>query len=204
VTYAQAATEIGQLFTQDVERAAEWFLGWLQTTSRRWLVVLDDLADPADLRGLWPTGASGRTVVTTRRRDAVLTDCGRVLIDVGLYTSPEAIAYLQNKLGAGGQHVMAEARELAADLGYLPLALAQAATFVRDRGETCAGYRRRLGNRRRRLSEILPEDALADDYRATVAATWSISVKRADALAPAGLARPVLQLVSTLDPGRGW
>src|SRR5947209_10870004 len=40
----------------------------------------------------------------------------------------------------------------------------------------------------------------ADDYRATVVATWSISVERADALAPAGLARPALQLVSTLDP----
>jgi hypothetical protein len=199
-TYAQAATEIGHVLAQDVERAAEWFLGWLQTTSRQWLVVLDDLADPADLQGLWPTGASGRTVVTTRRRDAVLTDRGRVLIDVGLYTVTEAIAYLQNKLDAAGQHVMTEAGELAADLGYLPLALAQAATFVRDRGETCAGYRHRLGNRRRRLSEILPEDALADDYRATVAATWSISVERADALAPVGLARPVLQLVSTLDP----
>lgn len=39
---------------------------------------------------------------------------------------------------------MGEAAELAADLGYLPLALAQAATFIRDRHETCAGYRRRL------------------------------------------------------------
>lgn len=95
---------------------------------------------------------------------------------------------------------MTEAAELAADLDYLPLAVAQAATFIRDRGETCAGYRCRLGDQRRRLTEILPEDALADDYRATVAATWSISVDLADKLPPVGLARPVLQLVSTLDP----
>jgi NB-ARC domain/Tetratricopeptide repeat len=199
-TYAQAATEIGQLPADDVERAAEWFLGWLQTTSRRWLVVLDDVADPADLRGLWPTGPSGHTVVTTRRRDAVLTDRGRRLIDIGLYTPAEAVAYLQDKLGQAGSDVMAEAAELAADLGYLPLALAQATTFIRDRGDTCAGYRRRLGDQRRRLSEILPEDALADDYRFTVAATWSISVNRANALAPVELARPVLQLLSVLDP----
>jgi hypothetical protein len=198
--YAQAAAEIGQLPSQDVERSVEWFVGWLQTTSRSWLVVLDDVADPADLRGLWPTGASGHTVVTTRRRDAVLTDCGRRLIDVGAYTAAEAVAYLQDKLSASGIDVIPQAAELAADLGYLPLALAQAATFIRDRCETCAGYRRRLGDRRRRLPEILPEDALADDYRATVAATWSISVDRADALTPIGLARPVLQLVSTLDP----
>lgn len=200
-TYAQAAAEIGyHLPAQNVERAAEWFVGWLQTASRSWLVVLDDVADPGDLRDLWPTGASGRTVVTTRRRDAVFTERGRRLIDVGLYTATEAVAYLQDKLGAAGTDVMAEAAILAADLGYLPLALAQAATFIRDRGETCAGYRRRFGDRRRRLSEILPKDALADDYRKTVAATWSISVDRADVLAPVGLARPMLQLVSTLNP----
>jgi hypothetical protein len=198
-TYAQAATEIGPLPMFDVERASAWFLGWLQTTNRAWLVVLDDVADPADLQGLWPTGPWGRTVVTTRRRDAVLTDHGRQLINIDSYTAAEAIAYLHDKLGAAGTDAMTEAAKLAADLGYLPLALAQAATFIRDRGETCAGYCRRLRDRRRRLSEILPHDALADDYRATVAATWSISVDRADALTPVGLARPVLQLLSTLD-----
>jgi hypothetical protein len=145
--------------------------GWLQTTNRSWLVVLDDLIDPADLQGLWPTGPRGRTVVTTRRRDAVLTDRGRRLINVGLYTVTEAIAYLHDKLGGAGTPAVAEAAELAADLGYLPLAVAQAATFIRDRVETCTGYRRRLGDRQRRWSEILPADALADDYRATVAAT---------------------------------
>jgi hypothetical protein len=125
VTYAEAAAEIGHLPSQDVERAAEWFVGWLQTINRSWLVVLDDVADPADLRGLWPTG---------RRRDAVLTDRGRRLINIGLYTATEAITYLHDKLGGAG----AEAAELAADLGYLPLAVAQAATFIRDRVETCA------------------------------------------------------------------
>jgi hypothetical protein len=162
--------------------------------------VLDDVADPADLRGLWPDGPNGQTVVTTRRQDAVLTDHDRRLINIGLYTPAEAVAYLEDKLDRARGDVMTEAAELAADLGYLPLALAQAAAFIRDRDDTCAGYRRRLGDRRRRLSEILPEDALADDYRFTVAATWSISVGCADRLTPVGLARPMLQLLSTLDP----
>jgi signal recognition particle GTPase len=52
VTYAQAAAEIGNLPSQDVERAALWFVGWLQTTNRTWRVMLDDVADPGDLRGL--------------------------------------------------------------------------------------------------------------------------------------------------------
>ena len=36
------------------ESVAAQFLSWLGETSRPWLVVLDDLADPANLEGLWP------------------------------------------------------------------------------------------------------------------------------------------------------
>jgi len=199
-TYAQAGTEIGQSPPAGVEQASEWFLGWLQTTTRPWMIVLDDLQDPADLQGLWPDGPAGRVLVTTRRRDTVLSDRGRQLIEVGLYTPAEAVAYLQERIATGDGGRLDEAAELAADLGDLPLALAQAAAFIRDRHETCTGYRRRLRDRRRRLCDILPADALADDYRSTVAATWSISAELADRLVPLGLARPTLQLASGLDP----
>ena len=145
-------------------------------------------------------GSTGRVVVATRRRDAALTDRGRQLIEVGLYTPTEAMTYLQEKIDRAGGSGLEEAAELAEDLGHLPLALAQAAAFIRDRHETCGGYRHRLRDRRRRLADVLPADALADDYRSTVAATWSLSVELADRLAPVGLARPMLQLTSALDP----
>ena len=199
-SYAQAATGIAPSAPAGVEQASQWLLGWLQTTTRRWLVVLDDLQDPADVQGLWPEGSTGRVVVTTRRRDAALTDRGRQLIEVGLYTPTEAMTYLQEKIDRAGGSGLEEAAELAEDLGHLPLALAQAAAFIRDRHETCGGYRHRLRDRRRRLADVLPADALADDYRSTVAATWSLSVELADRLAPVGLARPMLQLTSALDP----
>ena len=41
---------------------------------------------------------------------------------------------------------------------------------------------------------------LPDDQTATVAAAWSLSVDRADRARPQGLARPMLQLISMLDP----
>ncbi|MDQ3154240.1 MAG: NB-ARC domain-containing protein [Actinomycetota bacterium] len=200
-TYAQAARQLGYRVPGGVEQAAGWFLSWLQIAGRDWLVVLDDVADPADLRGLWPDGLRGRTLVTTRRTDAVLSNQGRRRIDVGLFTPEDARRYLAAKLDADpGSGRMPDVDELAADLGYLPLALAQAAAFILDRDETCAGYRARLADRRRRLSELFPEDALADDYRATVAATWSISIEAADQLVPRGLCRPLLQVASVLDP----
>ena len=65
--YAQALAATGAANPgPDLDSAAASFLGWLAETSRPWLVVLDDLADLADLEGLWPHGRAGLVVVTTR------------------------------------------------------------------------------------------------------------------------------------------
>jgi tetratricopeptide (TPR) repeat protein len=50
----------------DTGALAARFVVWLTHTDQRWLVVLDDLADAADMDGLWPEGAVGRVLITTR------------------------------------------------------------------------------------------------------------------------------------------
>jgi transcriptional regulator with XRE-family HTH domain len=200
--YAQAHTAATGLEVQDAEQAASLLLAWLRSTDRSWLVVLDDLTVPGDLRGLWPPNVTGgRTIVTTRRRDAALSGAGRTLVDVDLFTPAEADAYLAARLSGPLATLLPGASALARDLGYLPLALAQATAYLIDRDLTCTEYAVRLADRRRHLRESLPEpSALPDDYQATVAATWSLSIELADNLAPVGLARPALELASLLDP----
>ncbi|WP_344619641.1 tetratricopeptide repeat protein [Dactylosporangium salmoneum] len=198
--FAQAAARVTGVDDTDPERGAAHLLGWLaEPHQRRWLIVLDNLDSPDDLTGLWPpTTAFGRTVVTTRRRDTALLT-GRHAIDVDVFTPDQAVAYLHSKL-ADQPHRLDQADALAADLGYLPLALAQAAAYLLDQGLDCAGYRHRLADqRRRRLADLAP-DALPDEHRSTVADTWSLSIDLADRLAPAGLARPLLELAALLDP----
>ena len=59
-TYAGAAHALGlpEASPEDPERSAEAFLGWSETvTDRWWLVVLDDVQQPGDLAGLWPPAA---------------------------------------------------------------------------------------------------------------------------------------------------
>src|ERR1700750_681984 len=64
--YVEAsAAAFGIAPTGTAESVATRFVGWLDTTDQRWLVVLDDLQDPADLDGLWPEGSSGRVLVTS-------------------------------------------------------------------------------------------------------------------------------------------
>ncbi|MGP4114361.1 FxSxx-COOH system tetratricopeptide repeat protein [Streptomyces sp. 4N509B] len=206
--YAQAGVEVLRADPRDPERAARAFLAWLEPkptpdhTPPRWLVVLDDVADPADLRGLWPPAhPDGRTLATTRRRDAALVGEGRRLVDVGLFTPSEATAYLAGALTAHGRHEPPEElAALATALGHLPLALSQAAAYLVDAALDCATYRRLLADQTSRLADLLPDPAaLPDDQSATVAAAWSLSVDRADQLRPAGLARPMLQLAAMLD-----
>jgi hypothetical protein len=194
-TYALAAGEATGADDPGPEQAAARLLSWLATTGRRWLVVLDDLTDPADLTGLWPPDTrSGRTVVTTRRRDAALV-AGRRLIDVGVFTPGQAVDYLTRLLGDDPDR-LDQAGDLAADLGHLPLALAQAAAYLVDQDLSCAGYRDRLT--RLPLTRLRP-DVLPDQQSLPVARAWALSVRAADA-ATGGLATVVLRLAALLDP----
>jgi hypothetical protein len=199
-TFAEAAAEVCGADPGQPDRAAGRFLAWLQAEGRRWLVVLDDLADPADLTGLWPPAVPyGRTVVTTRRRDAALTGAGRRRIDVGVFTPEEAAAYLAAALAGHGRTEPGPGlAALAAELGHLPLALSQATAYVVDAGLPVAAYRTLLAERTARLDELSP-DVLPDGQTRTTAAAWELSVEYADRLRPAGLARPMLELAAFLD-----
>ncbi|MET9226537.1 tetratricopeptide repeat protein [Lentzea sp. NPDC003310] len=196
--YANASAKLTGREDPDPERGATTLLEWLAQTTEPWLVLLDDLQAPADLAGLWPPStAHGRTVVTTRRRDAALRGHRRNMVEVGVFSEAEALTYLRTVLA---DHPLAAdgAEDLVRDLGRLPLALAQAGAYIRDRHLSCAEYRKRLVDRR--LATVLPDPAeLPDEHRATVAATWSLSVEQANRLEPRGAARPLLDIASTLD-----
>ena len=198
--YAQVATALGHQPTSAADGAAQWFLAWLQNnTTKAWLVVLDDLADPADLRGLWPTGPGGGVVVTTRRTDAVLFGRDRQRISIGPYTPAQARSYLAAKLGSSAQLDEADdprrrARFVAAGAGAGRRVHARP-RWRRARAIAVGSVTAVVGS-----PSCFPDDALADDYRATAAATWSISIQAADRLPPAGLSRALLELLAVLDP----
>ncbi|WP_328617183.1 tetratricopeptide repeat protein [Amycolatopsis sp. NBC_00355] len=192
-TFAQAARAIGQAAPgDDAVTGAQALVNWMATTKRRWLVVLDDLQDPAEVHGLWPP-EGGSTIVTTRRRDSALRRTTWQTVEVGLYTSGESLAYLHSKVTQ--PHLLDGAAELASEMGGLPLALAQAAGYVQDVEITCAEYVRQF-----RTGRDVTPDVLPDEHQHTVKRAWALSVERADRLTPAAVARPLLELLSFLDP----
>ncbi|MBO0657143.1 hypothetical protein J1792_31815 [Streptomyces triculaminicus] len=196
--YGQAAGQLGLSDQGDVAEAAEAFLVWADQTETRWLVVLDDIQDPSDVRSLWPPDSEyGQVIATTRRRDAALQRQGRQVIQVDQFSDSESLAFLRGKLGPLAADVD-QATALADDLGHLPIALAQAAAFMLDRKMPCAQYRQLLNERL--LEEAVPEsDGLPDDHQLIVAAIWNISIDQADEARPVKVARSLLNFLSLLD-----
>ncbi|MEV0192349.1 tetratricopeptide repeat protein [Kitasatospora purpeofusca] len=200
--YAQAAASLHLATADDVPTAARLFLNHLATADFRWLVVLDDVVEPSAVSDLWPPRHSaGSVVVTTRRRDSMLIDVGRRL-HLDTFTREESVVYLSGKLAdAGMQDEPGPLAELAESLGFLPLALAQAATYMVDVHLNSSDYLRLLTDRELRLQDILPDSSgLPDAQRTTLSATWALSVAQADRMRPLGMARPVLELASMLSP----
>jgi tetratricopeptide (TPR) repeat protein len=193
--YARALADVGAPDPDaGPEVAAEHFLAWLAGTSRPWLAILDDLADPAVLEGLWPHGPAGRVVVTTNRPDTALRAPSPRVMEVGVFSRRESLNFLSARLNAEPD-LWTGALDLATELGFLPVALAQAGAVVAEAAIDCREYRHRIARR-----QLPGAGGRGGIQPATVATTSALSLELADQLPPAGLARPALVLTSMLDP----
>jgi tetratricopeptide (TPR) repeat protein len=191
--YAGAfAEKMGTTSADNAETAAARLVGWLKQTSRSWLVVLDDVAAPEDLAGLWPAGPAGQVLITTRD-PAVLTDTPDPLVfPIGVFSSHEALTYLMARLSADPDQRVG-AVDLLEDLGREPLALAQASAAIASSGLTCRDYRDLFARRKEQIAQAF------GTWPAAKAVTWTLSVEQADQLAPGRLAQSCLALAVLLD-----
>lgn len=205
--YAEAAVALDLAIEGDpAESAAKRFMGFMGASDKGWLVVVDNLVDPADLGGWWPP-AGGQVVVTTRHRGVLAGDLKEV--EVGCYTQPEAEAYLEERLGSLGDKLPAgaldEAVELAGDVGLLPLALSQAAAVIVSESITCGQYRERFADRSTSLPRLFPLTSTGDGYvdesgtARAVATTWALAIEAANKVDPVGVALPMAHLVAVCD-----
>jgi tetratricopeptide (TPR) repeat protein len=194
--FAQAATVVDAVpLDEGAEEAAARFVSWLERTRRPWALILDDLAELSDLDELWPAGAVGRVLVTTRLPGTAFDGpafAGFRVTGVSGLNRREALGYLTSRLSDYSDQRI-EALDLGEDLEGLPLGLAQATAVMKVRGQGCREYRTRLAERRRHVPAV-------PGVSASVLATWSLAAECAHELPPTGLAWPTLVLAATLDP----
>jgi tetratricopeptide (TPR) repeat protein len=192
-----------KLATNETEAVqARALLNWLEASPVPWLLVLDDLADPSDITGMWPSTAragSAYVLVTTRRQDPVMFRHGRRRIHLGVFSETDSAEFLERRTrGSRSPSSPADLGELTQALGHLPLALGQAAAYIVDTGMSCADYVVMLRDSAQELSRLTPVDH-GEDYPIGTASCWSLSLDRADAMQPVGMARRVANLFSVLD-----
>jgi tetratricopeptide (TPR) repeat protein len=189
--YAEAAACLGLDDGGDAESVAARFAGWLAGTARRWLLVLDDLRDAADLDGLWPGGPAGRVLITAP--DAAVVPDGQQAVAVPVFSQREAMAHLFGRLSTD-QDQRSGAYDLAEHLGGEPAALAQASAVMADSGTGCRDYQHRFTEKQARLR------AAGGGEPPASAATWLLSADYAEQqLLPGGSTWPLLLLTALLD-----
>jgi tetratricopeptide (TPR) repeat protein len=130
-------------------------------------------------------------MVTTRNSDVPRCLAEAVIVPVGVFSRREALSYLMASLRADPDQRLG-AIDLADDLGYEPLALAQAAGGIRYSGRSCRDYR---------LSFASMADQIAGATGIEphpVAVTGRLALEQAAALKHGSQARALLTLIAVL------
>jgi tetratricopeptide (TPR) repeat protein len=139
-----------------------------------WLLVFDNAENPADVRP-WLPGA-GHVLITSRER--VWAEIAAP-VEVDVLARSESVAILQDRVAGLGAP---DADQLAAQLGDLPLAVAQAAGFMAETGTPAAQY---LDLLQTRAGPLLDQAAPGSAYPRSLAAATRLAADRLDADDPA-------------------
>ena len=130
----------------------------------RWLMVFDNAADPVDVAPWLPGG--GHVLITTRERGWAEVAAP---VEVDVLARAESIVILHHRVDG---ILDADADRLAAQLGDLPLAIAQAAGFMAETGMQVAEY---LGLLSTRAGQLLTHGTPTFYPRSLAAATGLIA-----------------------------
>jgi hypothetical protein len=169
-------------------------LDWLND-HERWLLIADNADTDAAARAVcerFPPSLPGDILITSRSGDWPV-NIQDIALD--LLSQDESTRYLLARIGER-QHEAGDettARKLAEELGYLPLALEQAASFIVEMRWSFAKYQEQFRDARLELLSERGEGGTR--YPASVAKTWSITVEQ---LGP--LARALLRIAAWFAP----
>ncbi|MFE3699382.1 NB-ARC domain-containing protein, partial [Nocardia tengchongensis] len=168
-----------------VEQLAERALQWLAAHDR-WLLVLDNVADPHDIHAVLARTrhTSGRVIVTSRL--AAGWQHAATVLQVDVLTPQESLelftSILTTTTGSGARRDLDGAAEVCAALGHLPLAVEQAAAYLAQNPLTSPRAYLTL------LSEypaaMYARGAVATESERTVARVWQVSLDRIAATEP--------------------
>ena len=186
---AEVAAALG-LPAGDAETAGRAVRHRLEADGDRCLLVFDNAVDADLLRPFLPAAGQCRVIITSNQQSVANLGAG---VPVEVFTEGEALTFLAARTG---QADAAGAAELAAEVGCLPLALAQAAAVIAAQHLSYATYLERL--RRLPVAQLLAAEE-AGQYPMGVAAAVLLSLDHVRAGADGGACMAVMDLLAVLS-----
>jgi tetratricopeptide (TPR) repeat protein len=163
----------------------------LQTRPGDALLVFDNAVDPDALGEFVPAVGATRVVITST--DRAFSELGAA-VDVEVFSRAESLDYLRQRTGMDDE---TGADAIAAELGDLPVALAQAAATIAKQRLRYPAYLQRLS--RVAVAELLGR-AAGQGYPRATAAALLLSIETTENQDPSGVTGMLLRVVSVLSP----
>ncbi len=134
----------------------------------RWLLIFDNAEDPRVVQSFFPESETGRILVTSRNPN--WDEAARPL-RVDVFDRAESVELLRKRIR---ELTDEDADKLAAALGDLPLAVAQAASWLAETGMPAQEYLRLFEEKRAELLSTSPPAG----YDLPVQVAWDVSLDR--------------------------
>jgi tetratricopeptide (TPR) repeat protein len=143
---------------------------WLSNHSN-WFLILDNVEDPDIIRRYLPAIPTGQLLITSRRQT-----WGRlaVRLDIETFSEAEAMRFLLEQTRQEDQE---SAATLTRTLGYLPLALEEAAAYIETTGRSLDSYLQLFEAHHTALMENTPP---VETYHSTLRTTLEVSLAQVD------------------------
>ncbi|MET7520406.1 FxSxx-COOH system tetratricopeptide repeat protein [Streptomyces sp. NPDC005480] len=162
-----------------VEGLAEWGLQWLASHTG-WLLILDNVNDPADIAPVIGRAPGGRFLITSRLATA-WSDATPVRLDV--LDDAESLTLFTRITTAAGPRDLDGAAGLCTELGNLPLAIDQAAAYLAQNPiVTPSGYLQLLAQH---PAAMYSHGAATTPAQRTIARIWDITLDQITTCQPA-------------------